>query len=169
MASSERDANLSAALYAASRAYAVTVITLRPAASRVYRRTRLSALAGGGASFGAAVAFPPLVSLLFFRAAASFGAVSPRDAASSLANAARSGSRRGAWGYRSSAMTRRIAAVTAASSASVRSIVGTAPDIIGRHLSSKERGDMPHLGGVYSSGPCRNWLKVKNPDFQRRG
>jgi hypothetical protein len=28
MASSERDANLSAALYAASRAYAVTVITL---------------------------------------------------------------------------------------------------------------------------------------------
>jgi hypothetical protein len=33
MASSERDANLSAALYAASRAYAVTVITFRPAAS----------------------------------------------------------------------------------------------------------------------------------------
>jgi hypothetical protein len=30
MASSERDANLSAALYAASRAFAVTVITLRP-------------------------------------------------------------------------------------------------------------------------------------------
>jgi bifunctional non-homologous end joining protein LigD len=23
------------------------------------------------------------------------------------------------------------------------------------------------LGGVYSSGRCRNWLKVKNPDFQR--
>jgi hypothetical protein len=38
MASSERDANFSAALYAASRVYAVMVITLRPAASRVYRR-----------------------------------------------------------------------------------------------------------------------------------
>ena len=24
------------------------------------------------------------------------------------------------------------------------------------------------LGGVYSSGRCRNWLKVKNPEFQRR-
>jgi hypothetical protein len=34
MVSSERDANLSAALYAASRAYAVTAITLRPVASR---------------------------------------------------------------------------------------------------------------------------------------
>jgi hypothetical protein len=56
MASSERDANLSTALYAASRAYAVTVITFRPAASRVYRRPRLSALAGGGA-FGFAVGF----------------------------------------------------------------------------------------------------------------
>jgi hypothetical protein len=40
---SERDANLSAALYAASRAYAVTAITLRPAASRVYRRSPLVA------------------------------------------------------------------------------------------------------------------------------
>jgi hypothetical protein len=49
MASSERDANLSAALYAASRAYAVMGITLRPAASRLYRRVRLSALAAGGA------------------------------------------------------------------------------------------------------------------------
>jgi hypothetical protein len=35
MASSERDANLSAALYAAFHAYAVTVITLRPTASPV--------------------------------------------------------------------------------------------------------------------------------------
>ena len=34
-------------------------------------------------------------------------------------------------------MTRRIAAVTAASSSSGRSIVGTASDIIGGHLSSK--------------------------------
>jgi hypothetical protein len=41
MVSSERDANLSAALYAASRAYAVTGITLRPAASCVYRRAQL--------------------------------------------------------------------------------------------------------------------------------
>jgi bifunctional non-homologous end joining protein LigD len=24
------------------------------------------------------------------------------------------------------------------------------------------------LGGVYSSGRCRNWLKVKNPTFERR-
>jgi bifunctional non-homologous end joining protein LigD len=23
------------------------------------------------------------------------------------------------------------------------------------------------LGGVYLSGPCRNWLKVKNPAFAR--
>jgi hypothetical protein len=43
MASSERDANLSATLYAASRAYAVMAITLRPAASRVYRSAPLVA------------------------------------------------------------------------------------------------------------------------------
>jgi bifunctional non-homologous end joining protein LigD len=24
------------------------------------------------------------------------------------------------------------------------------------------------LGGVYSSGPCRNWVKCLNPEFQRR-
>jgi bifunctional non-homologous end joining protein LigD len=24
------------------------------------------------------------------------------------------------------------------------------------------------LGGIYSSGRCRNWLKVKNPEFERR-
>jgi bifunctional non-homologous end joining protein LigD len=24
------------------------------------------------------------------------------------------------------------------------------------------------LGGLYASGRCRNWLKVKNPDFERR-
>jgi bifunctional non-homologous end joining protein LigD len=24
------------------------------------------------------------------------------------------------------------------------------------------------LGSVYSSGRCRNWLKVKNPEFKRR-
>ena len=24
------------------------------------------------------------------------------------------------------------------------------------------------LGGVYSSGPCRNWVKVKNPAFSRK-
>jgi hypothetical protein len=47
-------------------------------------------------------------------------------AASSLASAARSGSRRGACGYRSPSMTPRIAAVTTASSSSGRSIVGTA-------------------------------------------
>ena len=70
-----------------------------------YRRARLSALAGGGA----------------FRSGVGFGA-----AASSLASAARSGSSRGAWGYWSSAMVRRIAAVTAASSSAGRSIVGTA-------------------------------------------
>jgi ATP dependent DNA ligase domain len=23
------------------------------------------------------------------------------------------------------------------------------------------------LGGVYSSGPCRNWVKVRNPEFSR--
>ena len=47
-------------------------------------------------------------------------------AASSFASAARSGSRRGARGNRSSSMARRIAAVTAAYSSSVRSIVGMA-------------------------------------------
>jgi hypothetical protein len=52
MASSERDANFSAALYAASRAYAVTVIALGPATSRVYRRVRLSTFGGGGARGG---------------------------------------------------------------------------------------------------------------------
>jgi hypothetical protein len=79
-----------------------------------YRRARLSALAGG--AFGSVVGF---------------GAVLPSiggrfDAASSLANAARRGSKRGAWGKRSSSMTPRIAAVTAASSSAGRSIVGTA-------------------------------------------
>jgi hypothetical protein len=54
-----------------------------------YRRVRLSALAGGGA-FGSAVGS---------------GA-----AASNFPSAARSGSRRGAWGNRSSLMARRIAA-----------------------------------------------------------
>ena len=24
------------------------------------------------------------------------------------------------------------------------------------------------LGGAYWSGPCRNWLKIKNPAFKRR-
>ena len=43
MASLRTRANLSAALYAPSRAYAVTAITLRPAASRVYRRAPLVA------------------------------------------------------------------------------------------------------------------------------
>jgi hypothetical protein len=46
-------------------------------------------------------------------------------AASNLASAARRGSRRGAWGYRSPSMTPRIAAITAASSSSGRSIFGT--------------------------------------------
>jgi hypothetical protein len=49
-----------------------------------YRRARLSALAGGGA-FGSAAERDTRVAF---------------DAASSLASAARSGSRRGAWGYR---------------------------------------------------------------------
>ena len=38
--------------------------------------------------------------------------------------------------------------VTAASSSAGRSIVGTGPDIIGRQLSSKERGDMPRGGAA---------------------
>jgi hypothetical protein len=67
--------------------------------------------------------------------AGAFGCV----AASSPASAARSGSRRGACGYRSPVMRPRMAAATAASSSAGRSIVGTAPDIIGRHLSSKEK------------------------------
>jgi hypothetical protein len=70
------------------------------------RRARLSALPGGGA-FGCGLGF---------------GAV----AGSSFASAERSGSRRGACGNRSSSMARRTVAVTAASSPSVRSIVGTA-------------------------------------------
>jgi hypothetical protein len=36
-------------------------------------------------------------------------------------------------------MRRRIAAATAASSSAGRSIVGTAPDILGRYLPSKEK------------------------------
>jgi hypothetical protein len=85
-----------------------------------YRRARLSALAGGGAS---GVGF---------------------DAASNLASAARSGSRRGAWGYRSPSMTSRIAAVYRG-----QLVVGAVncrhgPDIIGRHLSSKKTVDMPN-------------------------
>jgi hypothetical protein len=70
-------------------------------------RARLSALAAGGA-FG-------------FK----FETVSDLVAASNLASAARSGCRRGAWGSLSSSIARRIAAVTAASSSSGRSIVGT--------------------------------------------
>ena len=79
-----------------------------------YRRARLSALAGGGA-FGSGVGL---------------GA----DAASNLASDARSGSRRGAWGKRSSSTRRRIAAVTAAISSSVRLMVGMA---LARPLSAK--------------------------------
>jgi hypothetical protein len=67
-----------------------------------YRRARLSALAGGRA-FESGVGV---------------------DAASSLASAAGRGA--GAQGYRSPSMTPRIAAVTAASSSSGRSVVGTA-------------------------------------------
>jgi hypothetical protein len=70
---------------------------------RIYRTVRLPILAAGEA-FGGAVGF---------------------DSAASFPSAARSGSRRGAWGNRSSSMARRIAAVTAASSSSVRLIVGT--------------------------------------------
>jgi ParB-like chromosome segregation protein Spo0J len=80
-----------------------------------YRRARLLALAAGEA-FGCGAGF----------GAVAGGKVPVRnfDAASSLARAARSGSRRGAWGYLSSSMRRRIAADTAASSSLVRSIVG---------------------------------------------
>jgi hypothetical protein len=75
-----------------------------------YRRARLSALAGERGSLGSR-GEPNGV---------------PTLAASNLASAARSGSRRGAWGYRSPSMTPRIAADTAASSSAGRSIVGTA-------------------------------------------
>jgi hypothetical protein len=64
MASSERDANLCAAPYAASRGYAVTEITLRPAASRVLSPRPL-------AGFGRRRAAP--------RAARSYRAVLPRS------------------------------------------------------------------------------------------
>jgi hypothetical protein len=84
----------------------------------------LSALAGGGEAFRV-----KLVSV----SAPVFGR--PALPASSLARAARSGSSRGAWGYRSPAMMRRRADVTAASSSSGRSIVGTA-----RRLSHSETG-----------------------------
>jgi hypothetical protein len=75
-----------------------------------YRRARLSALAGEG-SFGEP-------------SGGAFGCGVGFDAASNLASAARSGSRRGARGNLSVSMARRIAAVIAASSSSVRSIVG---------------------------------------------
>jgi hypothetical protein len=130
MASSERDANLSAAPYAASRAYAVTVITLRPAASRVYRLARLSALAGGGA-FGSGAGFGS--SETADRASAVFCLV----AASSLASAARSGSRRGAWGY-GAPDCRCHRGQLVGGEVNCRH----GPDIIGRHLSSKERVDI---------------------------
>jgi hypothetical protein len=38
-------------------------------------------------------------------------------------------------------------------------------------IAEQERRE-PHkrdrLGGAYASGRCRNWLKVKNPAFERR-
>jgi hypothetical protein len=65
----------------------------------------------------------------------------------------RSGSSRGAWGNLSSSMVRRIAAVTAASSASVKSIVGTArikrPTFVqqgeGRLASRRDAGEANRL------------------------
>jgi hypothetical protein len=81
---------------------------------------RLSPFAGGDAF---AVAF------------AAFAA----DAASNLASATRSGSSRGARGYLSSSMARRIAAVTAASSSSGRSIIGMEPACLARHNSAPPR------------------------------
>ena len=96
-------------------------ITFAVALARVgfgcYRRARLSALAGG-AAFGSGVGLGAL-------AIASLSPVS-MTASSNFAIAARIGTSRGAWGNLSSSMVRRIAAVTAASSSSVRSIVGTA-------------------------------------------
>jgi hypothetical protein len=75
-----------------------------------YRRVRRSPLTRGGA----------------FRAKVSKVWTLSPTAASNLARAARSGSSRGACGYRSPSMTPRMAAIAAASSSSGRSIVGTA-------------------------------------------
>jgi hypothetical protein len=105
-----------------------------------YRRARLSALAGG-AAFAAMLDFSTLFSLVVFRAGAAFAA----DAASSLASAARSGSRRGAWGYRSPSMTPRIADATAASSSSGEVNCRHRPDIIGADiLFNKEKSTRDH-------------------------
>ena len=83
-----------------------------------YRRARLSTLAGGGA----------------------FGSGVGSGAASNFPSAARSGSRRGAWGNRSSSIARRIAAVTAASSSAVRLIVGTGRDSTSGYIYPARRG-----------------------------
>jgi hypothetical protein len=105
-------------------------------------RARFLAWAGGGA-VGCGVCF---------------GAV----AGSSFASAERSGSRRGARGNLSVSMARRIAAVTAASSSSVRSIFGTGWMIIGRHLSSKEGVD-------FATRRCVDRGRVRAPtDFFTR-
>jgi hypothetical protein len=91
-----------------------------------YRRARSSALAGGGA----------------------FGSGVGSGAASNFPSAARSGSRRGAWGNRSSSMARRIAFDGAPDCRCHRGkLVGGevncrhGPDIVGRHLPSKKRLD----------------------------
>jgi hypothetical protein len=88
--------------------------------ARVYRRARLAALAGGGV----------------------FGFVVGSAAASSFPSAARSGSKRGAWGNRSSSMARRMAAVTAASSSAGRSIVGMARDITTRRAPDRRHNGL---------------------------
>jgi hypothetical protein len=79
-----------------------------------YRRGLLSPFAGGGASG------------LKSAVRGCFLGLENIDAASNRASAARSGSSRGACGYRSPSMTPRMAAIAAASSSSGRSIVGTA-------------------------------------------
>ena len=117
-----------------------------------YRRARLSALAGGAIKSyqkvrispanrlglmapvtapacrlwlaagpsGAGLALTPIYLQVFLKT----GRLEPRQRP-------RSGSSRGAWGNLSSSMSRRSAAVTAASSSSGRSIVGMARDISG--------------------------------------
>ena len=83
------------------------------------RRARLSALAGGGA-FGSGFGLGAI--------AFAIASLSPLNmtASSNFAIAVRIGTSRGAWGNLSSSMVRWMTAVTAASSASVKSIVGTA-------------------------------------------
>jgi hypothetical protein len=42
------------------------------------------------------------------------------------------------------------------------------PCSITRVVSGSKGLSRSALGGLYASGRCRNWLKVKNPAFERR-